>query len=126
MTFTYTPSTPTDVTRVRFHIGDVDSTVAMFTDEEITFRIAETGTWKTAVVDCLGSLIARLSMEGEFTAGWLTVRKDVALRNFEMLLKIKRNEFGIPLITASAVYLYRPDNTNFTEAPTFSESEDDD
>ena len=35
MTFTYTPSSVTDVTRVRFHIGDTVEATAIFSDEEI-------------------------------------------------------------------------------------------
>lgn len=126
MTFTYTPSTPTDITRVRYNIRDTDSTAAMFSDEEITFRIAEVGDWKHAVIDMLTGKIMELSNIPNFSAGWLRVDQTTARQQLERLLAMKRQEFGISLITASVTYIYRPDNTDFDSAPTFDSPADDD
>ena len=59
MAFTYTPSaTPTDLTRVRFHIGDTVEAAAIFNDTEIEMAIAEGGSYQQAVVYCLQTAVA--------------------------------------------------------------------
>lgn len=123
MTFTYTPSTPNDITRVRFAIGDTDTTAAVFTDEEITFQISETTTWQRAVIALLESLIARLAATPDFQADWLRVSQAEALKAYQALLKIKRAEYGVATITATAKHTYRPDS-NMTEAPTYDTAQD--
>lgn len=128
MTFTYTPSTPTDITRVRFQVGDTDNTngAAMLSDEEITFQISETGTWKTATIACINSILARLALEGDFTiVGGVTVNKANAIKAYTDLLTRKRQELGVSLLVGQATFIYRPDNTNTTEAPTFDQAADD-
>jgi hypothetical protein len=69
MTFTYTPNSPNDITRVRFHIADTVESSAMYSDEEITFGIAEGGSYQQAVIILLQNLIARLSAEPDFYGG---------------------------------------------------------
>src|SRR5437762_1987965 len=109
MTFTYIQPF-NDIARVRFHLGDTDSTAARFTDEEISAIITEQGNWQTAVIACLENLIARLSGTPDFRADWLQVSIGSALAGYESLLKTKRREFGISRITAEAVHIYRPDS----------------
>jgi hypothetical protein len=109
MTFTYTQPF-NDVARVRFHLGDTDSTNARFTDEEITAIITEQGSWQKAVIACLENLIARLSSTPDFRADWLQVSIGSALSGYDSLLKTKWREFGITRITADAVHPYRPDS----------------
>lgn len=127
MTFSYSPFTA-DKDRVRFHLGDTDSSAAKFTDEEITAIVTEQGTWQKAVVACLENLIARLSSTPDFRADWLQVSIGSAVAGYQSLLKTKRREFGIARITATAVQPYRPDS-NQTGSPDFSavqaENEDD-
>ncbi|MEQ9027564.1 MAG: hypothetical protein RLP44_02515 [Aggregatilineales bacterium] len=110
MTFTYDPTMPTDITRVRFHIGDVDSDEAIFSDEEITFVIAEESTWQNAVIACLQSLIGRMSAEPDFTADWLKVDNKRALAGYKELLQQKRQQFGIPAVSGRGQAVYRGDS----------------
>lgn len=110
MTFTYTPESPDDITRVRFHIGDTDSEAAIFTDEELSFIISEAGSWQAAVVSCIKSVIARVSKEPDFKADWLQVDSSRALAGWTSLLAEKRQEFGIPAVSSSGKAVYRSDS----------------
>lgn len=125
MTFTYNLTTPNDITRVRYGVRDTDSTAAIFSDEEINFRLSENaGDWKRTVIDMLQGKIMELSNTPDFTAGPLRVNQQDAKATLERLLTMRRNEYGIPALVGKSVYIYRPDNTTFTEAPTFTDSDD--
>lgn len=116
MTFTYTPAVPTDITRVRFYVGDTESTAAIFTDEEITFIIAEEGDYQHAVIECIRSIIARISANPDFTADWLKVDASKALPGYKYLLGEMQKKFGIGAITSSSQAVYRSDSLQ-TEPP---------
>ncbi len=119
MVFTYDLSTPDNNTRVRYHVGDVDSTVAMFQDDEIAFVLSEEGTWQLAVVSLIKSIIARLSHEPDMTADWLTISWRRSADNWQKLLSVKMSEFGINSRSAATVtHVYRPDSLA-TEAPDY-------
>jgi len=114
MAFTYAPSaTPSDITRVRYHIGDTTEATAIFSDEEITMAIAESGNWQLAVLGCIRSIIARISAEPSFTADWLRVDYATALAGYQKLLAIKAAQFGYSTgaspITVSSVRAQRSD-----------------
>ena len=110
MTFTYTPGTPTDVTRARFHVGDTVEAGALFTDEEITFAIDEAGGWQQAVIMLLQNLIARLSADGDFQADWLRVDSSRSVGSLRALLSEKRRAFGIGAVRGVAKAVYRSDS----------------
>ena len=114
MTFTYDPSSPTDITRVRFHIADTVQAEAMYTDAEITFQIAETGSWQGAVIACLQNAQTRIELEPDFDADWLTVRRRKV--DWEKLIRQKRVELGVTTISTSAKPVYRADSLQ-TEPP---------
>jgi len=78
MTFTYTPSsTPTDLTRVRFHTGQTVEGESFLTDEEIAMLIAEEGSWQKAAIAGIQFIIMRLS-QPDFKADWLQVTNSQA------------------------------------------------
>lgn len=110
MAFTYTPGTPTDITRVRYHIGDTDEQIAIFTDEEIQFILNEQSSVGAAVVSLINSIIARLSATPDFTADWLRVDAGRSLDGYRMLLAEKRREFGLNQISSRARHTYRGDS----------------
>jgi hypothetical protein len=116
MTFTYTPNSPNDITRVRFHIADTVESSAMYSDEEITFGIAEGGSYQQAVIILLQNLIARLSAEPDFTADWLRVDNRRSVEGYRVLLQEKRRQFGISAVRARGKAVYRSDSGQ-TEAP---------
>jgi hypothetical protein len=116
MTFTYTPETPTDVTRVRFHTGDTVAASAFFTDEEITFVISEQGSWQNAVVACLQSLIVKFARDPKFRADWLEVDPTASIAGLRALLAEKRKELRVNLVRSQARPVYRGDSLQ-TEAP---------
>ena len=116
MTFTYTPESPNDITRVRFQLADTSATEALWTDEEIQFVIDETGTYKTAVISLISNLIARFAREPDFVADWLRVDTSKALPMLQELLREKRKALGVSSITAQALPVYRGDSDQ-TEPP---------
>lgn len=110
MTFTYTPSTPTDLTRVRFHLGDTVEP-PKYTDEEIAFVLAEnTNSVGAAVMALIKGLIARIAGDPNFTADWLTVDVATAIEGLKTLLRLKGDEFGLSANTATFVPMYRLDS----------------
>lgn len=117
MTFTYTPASPTDVTRVRFHIGDTDSTAAIFSDEEIEFITDEnSGSWQRAVIACIEAMIAKASNQPDFKADWLQVDGSKSIAGLKTLLSEKRRALGVASLVATSVHVYRADS-NLTESP---------
>lgn len=122
MSYTYNLNTPNDITRCRFHIRDTDSVAPMFQDEEITFMISENGDWMHAVIQLLTAKIAELDNTPAVGMGPLWMRTTDERASLMRLLQLKRLEFNIPLIVAAANYIYRPDATDTTQAPTFDDT----
>lgn len=115
MTFTYTPASPDDVTRVRFALGDTLEAQAIFSDEEISFTLSEAGSVGAAVVMCIRTIIAQLS-EPDFQADWLRVSASEARKSWERMLSEKKREYGISTLSASGTFTYRVDS-DAEEAP---------
>ena len=123
MTFTYSITSPyTNLDRVRFALGDTDSTAAKFSDEEINFQISEQTTWQAAVITLLQGLIAKLSIPN-FTADWLQVDATTARKDLMWLLQQKRNEYGISQLSVETGYAWRPDSRQNT-SPDFDDVQD--
>jgi len=120
MTFTYTPSSVNDITRVRYHIGDTVESGALFSDEEINMVISETGSYQSAVISLIQSMIAIYS-EPSFRADWLSVNTKDAVSGLKTLLQQKRKEFGIAAISSSTVFTWRPDSLQ-TEQPDYDDT----
>lgn len=118
MSFSYNLSTPNDITRVRYHLADTDADNVLFSDEEITFFVSENSTWQRAVIACLENLKARLATTPEFTADWLTIRNGASISALESLITSKRRELGVPMLTGTVSYQYRPDSDQ-TEEPDY-------
>lgn len=119
MTFTFTPSSPTDLTRVRYEINDMVEDTALFTDEVINFVLSEKGSVQNAVVSLLRAKIGELSNEDDFKADWLQVDSSKRLAALKELLKQKLNEYGMSSGTAGVVHRYRGDSA-VREEPDYS------
>jgi hypothetical protein len=104
MGFTYTPASPDDVTRVRFHIGDTTEATALFPDDtEITFAINDAGSWQKAVLYCIENVLARINADPDFSFDELEIDQDSARTHWETLLGLKRKQFGISFTQSSSV-----------------------
>lgn len=123
MTFTYVLSPVTDITRVRYHTGDTDSARAIFSDEEISFAISESGGWQAAVIMSFDSLIARIAAVPNFSADWLSMDQSTALKYYTDLLARKRQQFGIPLVGSLTRFTFRADSWQKTEPDYLSEDD---
>jgi hypothetical protein len=124
MSFTYDPSSPDDLTRVRFHTGQTDEDESFLSDEDITFALAEKSSVGGAVVMCLQLIMSKLSRP-DFKADWLQVSNGEARKGYQQMLVEKRREFGIAGISGSVVHVWRPDSLQ-TEAPDYSSTSTDD
>lgn len=122
MTFTYTPSTtPTDLTKVRYYIQDTDSTVAMYTDEEINMVLAIEGTVGAASVSLLKRKITELSNNPNMQADWLRVDWSTTLAALKVALAEVKTEFGLGWQSSSGgQHSYRPDSL-LKEPPDYGE-----
>ncbi len=116
MTFTWDISGGfTDLARVRFHLGDMDSAAPKFTDEEINAVIAEAGSWELAVIACIDSLIMRLNVP-DFKADWLQVDSSTARAGYEQMRPIKKRELGlVGRLSSSSKNTYRVDSGQTSE-----------
>lgn len=111
MTFTYTPAAPTDLTRVRFHLGDTDAESAKFDDETLNFLLAEySNDIGETVMAAIKGLIARIAGDANFTADWLTVDTYSAIKGLKDLLILKGNEFGLSAVTIEVRPMLRLDS----------------
>ena len=124
MSFSYNPTgTFTNLERVRFHISDKDPKAPKFSDEEIEAVIADAGSWQKAVIVCIRSLMAAVSMPN-FSADWLTVDNASAYKSLEALLQQKQRELGQTALTVNSVHVYRADG-QMTSAPTFTQVDEE-
>lgn len=113
----------TEVGEIRLHTADTDIANPRLSDEEIAYALDRQGSLGGAVVWCLQFRIAQLA-DPNFRADWLQVDNASAAKTLRALLADKRQEFGIPALTASAKHTWRPDSGQ-TAAPTYPESEDE-
>ncbi|GIL09278.1 MAG: hypothetical protein BroJett033_7890 [Chloroflexota bacterium] len=117
MTFTYTPgAAPSDVTKVRYWIGDTDAAAALYSDEEIAMAISLEGTATRAVISLIRSAIAKLAQEPDVTADWLRVEWRRSSENWQMLLRQRQVEFGLGARAASGgQHAWRADSNQTAE-----------
>jgi hypothetical protein len=78
MSFTFDPaaSTQTDLHKVRQRIGDVVSTDALLTDEQINALVASAGSWLEAARDCVNLILAKIAREVSRSAVGLSGQRD--------------------------------------------------
>jgi len=122
MTVTYDLGSPTDLTRVRYHLGDVEITTAIFQDEEISFVLSEeSNDVGAAVVSCIKSVMARLNHEPDMQADWLKIDWRRSAENWRALLAEKEQQFGLGARAASGgQHGWRPD-MGMREAPSYDD-----
>ena len=108
MSATFDVTLSNDISKVRFHVGDVDIANAALQDETITALVTSEGTWQKATIAALHYLIALVS-KPNFTADWLTVDNKSAREGYQALLSEKRAAFGLAQITATATRVTRLD-----------------
>lgn len=120
MAFTYNTPFENDVDRVRFALGDTDSSAAKFQDEEIEALLAEEGDWQRATLACIDNLVARLSVPN-FRADWLQVDHASARQGYEALRRQLARKFRLGVsLAGGAVHTYRADS-GLTAEPDYSE-----
>lgn len=123
MTFTYTPSaTPTDTTLVRYYTRDTDSSVAMWTDEEIAMILAQKGSVGAASQSLLVNKITELSNNPDMQADWLRVNWATTLEALKIALVNVISDFGLGWQSGdTAQHSYRPDTLQ-KEPPDYGET----
>lgn len=114
MTWTFAPQTDgwTDVNRVRWEVGDVNSDRQIFQNEIIQAVVSDVGSWQVASIQCIESIIMQITSNPDLTADWLHVSYKTALDSYQRMLTLKARDLGVPVgqITATALYIWRPDS----------------
>ena len=112
MTFSYNAALSTDISLVRFHIGDTNSEGAFLADETINYFVTNYSVGE-AVVRCIQYIITQLS-QPDFRLDWMQISNKEARTGYEKLLKEKAQEFGIRLSnltpTSTVTNAYRADS----------------
>ncbi len=114
MTFSFDPGTAgwTDLNHVRWEIGDINSDRVIFSDEIINAVVSDQGSWQTAVIACIMTIIMQLNSNPDFKADWLQVSYKTALDGYNKMLLIKARELDVSVgqIKSTALYIWRPDS----------------
>jgi hypothetical protein len=119
MTFTFSESLTTDLSKVRFWVGDTDENGYYLSDATITALLSSEGSVGSATVAGIQYIIAKLS-KPDFRADWLQVSNAEAVRAWERRLIEMRNRFGVAAITVDTVNVYRADSLA-TEEPDYDD-----
>lgn len=100
MTFTFDNTLSTDLARVRFEIGDTNEAGHYLEDETINYFLTNESVGE-AVVSCIEHIITQLS-QPDFKKDWLSVSMGEARKGYEVMLKQKRQKYGVYNVTASS------------------------
>ncbi len=124
MGYTYDPALSTDLSLVRFHVGDNSDKGHYLDDGEITYWLTASGSVGGAVLACIKYIITRLS-QPDFRLDWMSVSNASALAGFQELLKIKAQEFGLSATgavpTSSIAFSHRADSYEANEDGTYDD-----
>jgi len=115
MSFTFDNTLSTDLAKVRFEIGDVNSEGHYLEDETITYFL--TTSIGQAVVSCIEHIITQLSIP-DFKLDWMSVSNAQARSAFENMLKLKQQKYGISsgaVMTCTIKHAHRADSYEYSE-----------
>lgn len=73
MSWHYQDTMIDDVSKVRFYVGDTDTTDQLLTDEEITFALSEGGSVRAAASLCADRLAAQYARLADLKEGQLSI-----------------------------------------------------
>jgi len=121
MSYTFDASLGTDVSLVRFHIGD--NHVEGYFLEDVTIQyFVDAGTVGSAVIACIKYIITQLSVPN-FKLDWMSVSNEEARKGYETMLKDKAQEFGVNLsgvrATSTISLPYRADSLQDSDEATY-------
>jgi hypothetical protein len=109
--FTFDNTLSTDLAKVRFEIGDVNSEGHYLEDETINYFLTNYSVGQ-AVVSCLDHIITQLSIP-DFKLDWMSVSNAEARKAFENMLKLKCQKYGISqgaVMSSSISHAHRADS----------------
>ncbi len=119
MAFTFDPDLADNISKVRFHISDVDDEGHFLEDETITYLLGQYSMGETviyAIKHILG-LLAR----PDFKLDWMSVSSKEARDGYKDLLKEKEIEFGLSAKAVSTISQpYRADSLQNSEESTYA------
>ena len=100
MAFTYDAALGTDLSLVRFHIGDTNEEGYFLEDATITYWLTQKGSVGGAAIACLRYMITQAN-QPNFKLDWLSVTNTDYVKMLQTLLKQKAQEFGLSATGAS-------------------------
>lgn len=111
MAFTYTAGSTTTLNRVRFELGDTDSSTALFADEEISAKLAERGdNVLLAAADLCEILARRYARAYDFeTDGQVFKRSQMSKAYQELATSLRARAAGVTTVATTRVDGYSSD-----------------
>jgi hypothetical protein len=106
MSWSYQDTMPRDIDKVRFYLGDTDSTDPLVTDEEIDFALSEGGSVRAAASLCSDRLAAQYARLADLSEGQLKISYSQRYKQFrEIAASVKSYSRGriISLPTAGGI-----------------------
>lgn len=76
---------PRDIDKVRFYVGDTDTTDQLLTDEEITFALAEGGSIRAAAAICADRKAAQYARLADLKEGQLSITYSQRFKQMQAL-----------------------------------------
>ena len=86
MSWSYQDTMPREIDKVRFYLGDTDSSDQLLTDEEIEFALSEaSASVRTAASICADSVAAQYARLADLTEGQLSIKYSQRAKQFQTL-----------------------------------------
>lgn len=85
MSWQYQDTMPRDIDKVRFFVGDTDSSDQLLTDEEIDFALTEGGSVRAAASICADRLAAQYARLADLTEGQLSLKYSQRFQQFRTI-----------------------------------------
>lgn len=82
MSHSYQDTMVRDIDKVRFYVGDTDSSDWLLSDEEIDFALTEAGSVRAAASICADQLAARYARMADLTEGQLSIKYSQKYQQF--------------------------------------------
>lgn len=114
MTWSYSGNpADSDKDRIRFLIGDTDSTFPLMTDEEINYVITTESNDKIIALRCCESISASLAKKVSGSMGRISVQEEQLMKHYEQLCRRFRKSIpSVPYVGGLSLTEKEMDKTN--------------
>lgn len=108
MSHSYQDTMPREIDKVRFYLGDTESSNWLLTDEEIDFALTEGGSVRAAASICADRLAAQYARLADLTEGQLSIKYSQKFQQYRAIAQdvgnASRTTF-LAMPTAGAIFV---------------------